>query len=178
MPEHFFARLYWFCVCDRVADLETQPSEGLALNSWVLCSDASARRPPCECDLAVLKETQLLVKAPCNLRRTRFLSLCSTGGAMSTDPGVADLVERLALEVGTGVHRVRTGSTLATLEEQILDARAPRTAEQGKETVGDVFSQDVVQQRLVKQMKEVRNVSSKGPVEFPEPQIDSTDGGC
>ena len=74
VPEHFSARLYWFCVCDRVADLETQPSEGLALNSWVLCSDAFDRRPPCECDLAVWKETQLLVKASCNLRRTLDVS--------------------------------------------------------------------------------------------------------
>ena len=33
-------------------------------------------------------------------------------------------------------------STLAALEEQILDAPAPRTAEQGKDTVGEVFSLD------------------------------------
>ena len=83
----------------------------------------------------------------------------------------------VALEMGAGAHCARTGvwSTLAALKEQILDALAPRTAEQGKETVGEVFSQDRVQQRLVKQMVEVRKVSRKGRVEqlfgFPEPQM-------
>ena len=52
-------------------------------------------------------------------------------------------------------------STLSALEEQILDAPAPRTAGQAKETVGEGFSQNRVQQRLVKQVIEVR----KGPVE-------------
>ena len=47
-------------------------------------------------------------------------------------------------------------STLAALEEQILDASAPRTAGHGKETVGEVFSQDSFRKCLVKQMIEVR----------------------
>ena len=51
-------------------------------------------------------------------------------------------------------------TTLAALEEQILDAPASRMAGQGKETVGEVLSQDRCQQRLVKQMIEVRNVPS------------------
>ena len=52
-------------------------------------------------------------------------------------------------------------STQAALEEHILRALAPRTAEQVEETVCEVFSQDRLQQRLVKQMIEVRNVSRK-----------------
>ena len=55
-------------------------------------------------------------------------------------------------------------STLTALEEQILDVLACRTAGQGKKTVGEVFSQDRVQQRLVKRMIDVR----KGSVEHFE----------
>ena len=57
------------------------------------------------------------------------------------------------------------------------DVPAPRTAGQRKKTVGEVFSQDRVQQRLVMQMTEVR----KGPVEqffeFLEAE-GRTVGGC
>ena len=62
-------------------------------------------------------------------------------------------------------------STLAALEEQILDAPAPRTADQRKETVGEVFSQDRFQQRLVKQMIEVRNDPVEQSFELPVPQM-------
>ena len=65
-------------------------------------------------------------------------------------------------------------STLAALEEQIPDVPAPRTAEQRKETVGEVLSQDRVQQRLVKQMIEVR----KGPGEQFFEFLGRTVGGC
>ena len=74
----------------------------------------------------------------------------------------------VALEMGAGAHFglrraarwAGVWSTLAALEEQILDAAsAPRTAGHGKETVGDVFSQDRFRQGLVKQRKDVR----KGP---------------
>ena len=62
-------------------------------------------------------------------------------------------------------------STLAALEEQILDVPVPRMAGQVKKTVREVFSQDRVQPRLVKQTMEVR----KGPVEqffeLLEPQM-------
>ena len=50
---------------------------------------------------------------------------------------------------------------LATLVKQVLDALAPRTGEQVEETVCEVFTQDRVQHRLVKQTIEVHNVSSK-----------------
>ena len=76
----------------------------------------------------------------------------------------------VALEMGAGAHCAcgprraarwaSVWSTLGALEEQILDAPAPRMAGQVKETVGEVFSQDRFQQRLAKQMIEVR----KGPV--------------
>ena len=58
-------------------------------------------------------------------------------------------------------------STLAALEEQILDAPAPR----GKKTVGEVFSQDRVQKRLVEQMIEVRKDPVEPFFELLEPQM-------
>ena len=70
-------------------------------------------------------------------------------------------------------------NTMAALEDHILNSPISRTAEQVEETLCEVFSQDRVQQRLVKQMIEVRKVSRKdhifqGPgeqiLEFLEPR--------
>ena len=54
---------------------------------------------------------------------------------------------------------------------QIPDAPVPRTAGHGKKTVGEVFSQDRVQQRLVKQTIEVRKGSVEQFFELLEPQM-------
>ena len=65
-------------------------------------------------------------------------------------------------------------STLAALEEQIFEAPAPRTAEQVEGNVREVFSQDRVQQRLVKQMIEVRTVPRKDHIlQGPGEQMDA-----
>ena len=62
-------------------------------------------------------------------------------------------------------------STLGALQEQILEAVAPRRARQGKETVVEVFSEDRFQQRLVKQMVEVRKLGPEGEMGMPETVI-------
>ena len=62
-------------------------------------------------------------------------------------------------------------STLAALEEQILDVPVPRTTGQVEKTVGEDFCQDRVQQRLVKQTMEVRKSPVEQFFELLEPQL-------
>ena len=73
----------------------------------------------------------------------------------------------VALEMGADAHCVRSGTV-----DRVERRGGP---EHEKETVGEVLSQDRVQQRLVKQMVEVRKVCRKTAVEqifeFPEPQM-------